>query len=370
MRPWTTQVIAEYRGPTPIELFRTLLIEKATENNNTIHAHVIHGYTTNYLPVQVIVSQIAGHCFFTLQDRDNDDYTEIWLLPRDCGFLQITYGSNHVDVLIHSIEKESSNALAREIRACLSETPARGTVHMLAYETSFYLTELGEVDLPLVRENYTPKVLEQYDHIIEDFTTDSPSGRLTILDGEPGTGKSYMIRGIVSAVNALFIYVPASVAGRITGPDIIPVLMREKDKNVPIVLLMEDADSSLATRQLDNVSKLSDLLNMSDGILGDMSDLRIIATTNAKKAQIDRAVMRPGRLNEHIELSVLEYPHTLNIFHRLVGQDDMGTETFLSKKMTLADVYKEARMSGWKPAPIPKRKRRFSVPPPSDVQSW
>ena len=53
---------------------------------------------------------------------------------------------------------------------------------------------------------------------------------------------------------------------------------------------MEDADATLATRQIDNVGRLSDLLNMSDGILGEMADLRIIATTNAKSTEIDEAV--------------------------------------------------------------------------------
>ena len=361
MRPWITRVDAK---AAPVEVYRSLLLEKSNDDKGTIYAHNVHGYGSEEVIEKVIKSEIDAHCVFSLEDPESET-TKIYALGSH-GFLQVIYADNHVDFSIQSLYELCATSLAAKVRKELSEAPVRGTVHMLAFEQSFYLTELGEIDHPLQRENYTQETLEKYDRVIEDLLSDSPTGRLTLLDGEPGTGKSYIVRGVISAVSALFIYVPASVAGKMTGPDIVPVIMREKDKDVPIVMIMEDADSSLTTRQMDNVSRLSDLLNMSDGILGDMSDLRIVATTNSKKSEIDRAVMRHGRMNEHIELGLLDQRHAFAIFCRLVESNTFGDINMFPGKTTLADVYKEARKYGWKAAPIAKRKRRnFNIPPPS-----
>jgi SpoVK/Ycf46/Vps4 family AAA+-type ATPase len=136
--------------------------------------------------------------------------------------------------------------------------------------------------------------------------------------------------------------------------------MREKDKNIPIILLMEDADSSLATRQLDNVSRLSDLLNMSDGILGDMADLRILATTNSRKDDIDKAVIREGRMNEYIQLQPLEETQANQVFLRLVPNQTLQEAGHLfGANTTLAYVYKEARRYGWRPELAPKKRKGY-----------
>ena len=364
MRNWTTAVEAK---TSPVEIFRALLLEEAKAQNGTVHASNVRGYNLTGVVKDIIERQPDARCIMSFFDSKSE-ITQIYLVGDNSGFFQVIYTDNHVEFSMQSLDKDRVLGLSTAVKDGLSEAPVRGTVHMLAFEQSYYLTELGEVDHPLERQNYTPGTLEKYDRVLEDLISASPTGRLTILDGEPGTGKSFLIRGIISSASALFIYVPASVAGRITGPDIIPIIMQEKDKDVPIVLLMEDADSSLTTRQMDNVSKLSDLLNMSDGILGDMSDLRIIATTNSKKSEIDRAVMRHGRMNEHIELGLLEPIHAYNVFARLVGPDAaLDSHHTFATKITLADVYREARRYGWKPAPaIRKRRRNFSIPPPED----
>ncbi len=358
MWQWTTQVTSDFHGISPFDIFRTFLMEYAVGENKTVYGDTIRGYTST-AEVRTYIENYPKTVLLYQNADPESDTIEIYCIDERNGLLQAVYSDTHVDISILSIDNALVKQFSAGLRAYLSEAPMRGTVHMLALESSYYLTELGEVHDPLERGNYTTEVLTQYDRVIEDLLTETPSGRLTILDGEAGTGKSYLIRGIISAIRGLFIYIPASVAGKITGPDIVPVLLREKDKDVPIVLLMEDADSSLATRQLDNVSRLSDLLNMSDGILGDMSDLRIIATTNARKADIDKAVLRPGRLNEHIQLEPLKFAHAHAIFERLLGYKHFEHSYSNLDKDTLADVYREARKYGWKPPTVPKRKKRF-----------
>lgn len=355
-----THVGAEFRGVSPLDIFKTKLCETALKTGQTIYAESVRGYTTTNSEARAYLDGCLDmYHFYSNVDRESDSI-DFYLFHDATGFIELQSSDTHIDCVIFGLDSFLVKAIGNIFRKMLSEVPIRGTVHMLAYEQqSYYLVELGEVYSPLERGNYSPSVLEQYDRVIEDLESTVPAGRLTLLNGAPGTGKSFLIRGLVSQVRGLYIYIPASVSGTITGPDIIPLIMREKDKNIPIILLMEDADSSLATRQLDNVSRLSDLLNMSDGILGDMADLRVIATTNSRKDDIDKAVVRDGRMNEYIQLESLEVSHAHQIFLKLVpGKTLQEVTQLFNQKTTLANLYREARRHGWKPGSSPKKKRR------------
>jgi ATP-dependent 26S proteasome regulatory subunit len=73
-------------------------------------------------------------------------------------------------------------------------------------------------------------------------------------------------------------------------------------------------------------------------------DLRIIATTNAKKVQIDEAILRPGRLCVYCSVGHLPAKQAGEVFRRLTG-----SEQEFGEKTTLAEVYRLARKDGWSP---------------------
>ena len=64
-------------------------------------------------------------------------------------------------------------------------------------------------------------------------------------------------------------------------------------------MILEDSDAALMTRAGDNRNKVSALLNLSDGMLGDFLRLQIFCTINCSIAEIDPALLRPGRIIEH-----------------------------------------------------------------------
>jgi ATP-dependent 26S proteasome regulatory subunit len=66
-----------------------------------------------------------------------------------------------------------------------------------------------------------------------------------------------------------------------------------------LVVILEDSDAALMTRASDNREQVSAILNLSDGMLGDFLRLQIICTINCTAADIDPALLRPGRLLQH-----------------------------------------------------------------------
>jgi hypothetical protein len=342
------------------EFHQNLLFLKAYNDEVTLYKKTISGYA----PLDKVINQIKELDIpIVLQELNHQGGSSLTFASENEN-IQISGFENHVNIVAFSFEVEWLDKVFEDLNILVQENPEKGSVMMLVSDGgSMYLTELGGVDCPLERGNYSDKIVNQYDNILNDLKSNTPSGRLTVLDGLPGTGKSFFIRGLITEADALFVYIPAAIGGALTGPDIIPVFLRERQKEVPVVLIMEDADATISTRQIDNVSRLSDLLNMSDGLLGDMADIRVIATTNAKKNDIDEAVLRAGRVNEHVTFKSLETQHAIEIFTRLTGINDQNHNGLrevrnVVTKTTLADIYNMARKHGWKPEPNKTRKLR------------
>lgn len=235
-------------------------------------------------------------------------------------------------------------------RVLVPEDVTKGLVFTLASGMHGYsLKRVGAAGSPLERGNYTPEVIKGYDHIVADLNTDKPCGRLVILSGPPGTGKTFLVRSILSeAYRAAFVLIPPSLVKDLSGPDILPALIEAKrEATGPIVLVIEDADQCLVKREDGDMATVSTLLNLGDGILGSVLDVRILATTNATTLQIDPATKRPGRLCRHLLVEELDAETATQVIQRLTG----GRWKF-SKPQTLAQVYIEARKRGWEPSEV------------------
>lgn len=209
---------------------------------------------------------------------------------------------------------------------------------------------------PIIRENYEQSVIDSVDVVLADLASPSPSGRLTVFEGEPGTGKTYLVRGILDHVKrAKFVFTPPNLIPEIAGPQLIPVILNARDDDdedkskgpTPLIFVIEDADKCLLPRAGDNLGEISNILNLTDGILGSAFDIRIIATTNAKVHEIDSALLRPGRLNKHISVERLSIDKGVEVYQRLTKKD--APDGFKAKQHTLAEIYAMARDGGWDP---------------------
>lgn len=266
----------------------------------------------------------------------------------DGGYASVTVSNTYGRVWAASTKDGVVEAIERIARLKITPHSPKGSIFVLTRgPQGFALSSAGRVDAPLVRENYAPEALAHYDHVVGCLRTNSPCGRLVLLDGSPGTGKSYMIRGFASDVRATFVIVSSSLVGQISGPDVVPVLLNSgpaEEKRGPIVLVLEDADAALVTRERGSLSGLGDVLNIGDGLLGELADLRIIATTNADRVELDPAIMRPGRMCAHIQVGTLSAEAASGAYRRLMGPDAVRLP-----ESSIAEVYRLARADGWEP---------------------
>jgi len=123
------------------------------------------------------------------------------------------------------------------------------------------------------------------------------------LHGYPGTGKTYYMRHLINSVGQKILYVPPSMVHYINDPFFIRILGKHKGA----VLLIEDADNVLRKRdQTTDSQNVSSLLNLSDGLLTDILQLKIVTTFNTNLKNIDPAFLREGRLIARYEFQKLK----------------------------------------------------------------
>ena len=100
------------------------------------------------------------------------------------------------------------------------------------------------------------------------------------------------------------------------------------------VLLIEDAEPLLAKRQEGvRIQGITNLLNMSDGLLNDMLNLQIICTFNVDLRKLDSALLRPGRLIARKEFKALSELDANLLAQRL------GIKHVFTAPATLGEIY-------------------------------
>jgi len=278
----------------------------------------------------------------------------------DHGIVRIEVSINFLKAHAISTDEKFVTKLQKEISSEFLPDIQEGHIFAIVRQgQNLNISSIGNASVPLVVGNYTKTVLTDYKYAIKDLKTANPSGRIVIMEGEPGTGKTHLIRALLTEVlDAMFVLISPEMVPSLAGPDLLPLLLQNKQAyalNGPIVLVLEDADRCLITRGGDNINSIQSLLNLGDGIVGSLLDLRIVATTNAKKLEMEAAILRPGRLSKRMEVGPLDFNTARGVFKRLLPEtaypDKLLVEPHLDVfKMTLAEVYSLARTHGWEPA--------------------
>jgi energy-coupling factor transporter ATP-binding protein EcfA2 len=187
--------------------------------------------------------------------------------------------------------------------------------------------DVKPIDIAL---NYGKDFLPAHNVIVNKLNETNSKG-IVLLHGTPGCGKTTYIKYLTTLIpNKDIIFIPPSFAESLAEPSIVPFLMNYKNS----ILIIEDAEKVISEREFNGSSTaVSNLLNLTDGLLGDCLNIQVIATFNMKKEKIDKALLRKGRLICEYEFGELSVEDSNNLLIAL--NKDYRTDV----KMTLSDIY-------------------------------
>jgi len=194
------------------------------------------------------------------------------------------------------------------------------------YSTTSFELPKQKLDIEL---NYGKGFKPVHEKIINTLNKKNGKG-LVLLHGTPGTGKTHYLKHIASKIkDKRVLFIPPFLADFITSPEMTPFLIDNSNS----VLFIEDAERVITDRQTGGANGVSNILNITDGILSDILNIQIVATFNMDKAKIDSALLRKGRLIAEHKFDALGVEDANNLLKHL------GKEANTTKPMTLTEIY-------------------------------
>ncbi|WP_158607338.1 AAA family ATPase [Rhodohalobacter sp. SW132] len=173
--------------------------------------------------------------------------------------------------------------------------------------------------------------------MLQSFKDETKSG-LYLIHGKPGTGKTSFLKEILTQTDKQALFIPPSIAGELGNPNLISLLMDHSDS----IIIIEDAETVLMTREADNSDAVSNLLNLTDGFPSDFLNLNIICTFNTDIQDIDPALLRKGRLRG------IQVFKELSIEQAQKLADNIGSGITIDRKMTVAEISNESFVNSYK----------------------
>lgn len=197
-----------------------------------------------------------------------------------------------------------------------------------------------------IEKNYSQPILKSIEKLVNDKTPWS-NGKLLIINGPPGCGKTYFIRSLLRAWRNLLkptvILDPEEFSRnplyyfQISSDESYEKELggNYKTINRPRLLIMEDcADLIMTESRSAHYDKVGKLLNMTDGLLGQGRNDVFLISFNEEIKEIDPAFRRPGRLLMSLEIPKLSQTESLDW---LVGRGHKPP--IEPREYTLAELY-------------------------------
>lgn len=154
---------------------------------------------------------------------------------------------------------------------------------------------------------------------------------IILLHGLPGTGKTTYLRYLIGKIKKRVMFLSPDLAGHITDPTFIQLLI----DNPNTVIIIEDAENIIMNRRVNSGSAVSNLLNISDGLLADFLNVQLICTFNSSLTMVDNALTRKGRLIAKYEFGKLSISKSQALSNHL------GFDKVIEEPMTIAEIHNQ-----------------------------
>lgn len=185
--------------------------------------------------------------------------------------------------------------------------------------------------------------------------------RGVLLAGEPGTGKTLMARAVAGEANVPFFSISGSEFAEMfvgVGASRVRDLFAKAKKNAPSIIFIDEIDAVAHKRDArggagrEDEQTLNQILVEMDGFDND-SGVIVIAATN-RVDMLDKALLRPGRFDRHVNVALPERKDRLEILEvhfknkpkeKDVNLDALAAKTAGSSGADLANIANEAAIT-------------------------
>ena len=316
-------------------------------SNRYLDSKAMYMYFFQSVPCISFVSQINGekafnvikekyagmicsmHSYRSYDRRDAkmefDD--TVMVLNNDC---LLELGSNYCEILHNYSSGEFVNELTGLLKTFKERERRRPLEINLIVKNNRYMglksMEIKRTKLDL--DLYYEDDFIEIDEIIRKRLNQKSDKGIVLLHGVPGTGKTTYLRHLIGKIRKRVLFLSPNIANSLVDPEFIDLLI----DNPNSVVIIEDAENIIMDRRTNPDSSVSNLLNISDGLLADFLNVQLICTFNNSLTLVDSALTRKGRLIAKYEFGKLSVRKAQRLSDRL------GFKNLVTKPMTIAEI--------------------------------
>ncbi|MEV0091547.1 DUF5925 domain-containing protein [Streptomyces sp. NPDC050738] len=280
--------------------------------------------------------------------RHSRDKNRAWMLARGKGWtVRISrWFAEDTKITVTAVELATAERILAELVEALEDTepPPAGTTEMGFWYWSadrggvHSKRRIEAVEWSEAHTNYSAEPARQLS-LLMAMDPEQVSGRLLLLHGPPGTGKTSALRSLALAwrdwCQIDCVLDPERLfddAGYLIGIAMGEEGESDADDERWRLLVLEDCDELIrADAKFATGQSLARLLNLTDGMLGQGRKVLVAITTNEDLGRLHPAIVRPGRCLARIEVGPLS--------RQEAGVWLDGAATAPEEGATLAELY-------------------------------
>lgn len=238
---------------------------------------------------------------------------------------------NTLYILYRSANEELAEELKKNCLRFVVKQKNKKEISFIIHNQSGNLTTKEvEIKKPRIdfQMHYNEEFKKIHNNILKNMRKNGTKG-LYLFHGQPGTGKSTYIKYLIHCQKKKVIFLSPRLAANLDDINLTNFLLNNPD----CILVIEDAEEIIFSRDNHQNTRLSFLLNLTDGLISESLGIQVIATFNTELKNIDKALLRKGRLTTIYEFKPLTVQKTNNLLKKL------GNNFHSDNEMTIADIY-------------------------------
>lgn len=326
--------------------------QRVIDSNNVfghyyIDSKALYMYYFNKVPSISVVSQIDGErAFDAMMERYGDMVKQVHsyrcykkrkkktefsdtmvVLNNQC---LIEFDSRYCEILYQQDDDALVGSLIQLVQGFKEKKRRKPLEINLIVRSGSYL-DLKPMEIKRTKLDiglYYEDDFRETDEVIRERLNKKNDKGIVLLHGLPGTGKTTYLRYLVGRIRKRVMFLSPNIAASLMEPEFIDLLV----DNPNTVLIIEDAEKIIMDRRADAHSAVSNLLNISDGLLADFLNVQLVCTFNNPLTMVDSALMRKGRLIARYAFDKLSVAKAQRL------SDHFGFSTVVTRPMTIAEI--------------------------------